>query len=97
LVVNLYPGHGLVGFRPFSQNRIHNVEPAPSTTASERAGVHKLAQHNTATTIRQGKGWRTKGLRTIRYVQIVGLCVGGGVGFLAAAEGRGFEPRRLAG
>src|SRR5262245_62944534 len=23
LVVNLYPGHGLVGFRPFGQDRIH--------------------------------------------------------------------------
>src|SRR5262249_62396256 len=37
-----------------------NVEPAPSTTPSEKAGVVKLAQHNTATTIRRGKGWCTK-------------------------------------
>src|SRR5262249_61628936 len=42
-----------------------NVEPAPST-ACERAGVHELAQHNTAATIREGKGWCTKGLPTIR-------------------------------
>jgi hypothetical protein len=49
-----------------------NVEPAPSTL-SERAGVPKLAQHNIATTIREGKGWRTKGLPSIRSVQIVGL------------------------
>ena len=85
LVVDLYPGHGLVRLPPrWPRPDTQTSEPAPSTP-SERAGIHMLAQHDTATIIREGKGWRTKVCVLFDMSRIVCVsCVSVPVGFLAA-------------
>src|SRR5262249_6984791 len=65
LVVNIDPVHGLVGLRPSGQDGIHKRRTSPQQSFRESWRT-QLAQNSTATAIREGKGWRTKGLPTIR-------------------------------
>jgi len=51
-----------------------------------------LAQHNTATTIREGKGWRTKVSVLFDMSRIVGLLRERAAGFLTADRMKGLEP-----
>lgn len=68
LVVNLYPGHGLVDFRPFGQDRIHKRRTSSQHTFREGWHTHaRPTQHRDDD--QRGEGLAHEGLRTIRHVQ----------------------------
>ena len=88
LVVNRYPGHGLVGLRPLGQNRIHKRRAGSQHTLREGWRTRtRPTQHRS-----DDQRWEGLAHERSPYYSIVGLLGWRAAGFLARERREGLEP-----